>query len=356
MQLHPRVVRSTIDFAARFEGLRRRAARLPGGGWTLGYGHSASAREGVEVDEADARALLAWDLSRAAAVIDACVFAPLGRNQFDALCDFSWNVGEASFRTSDVVRRLNGGDPLRAAAALELWRRAEVEGTSLVVDAVVRRRAAERALFLTPDDGFPAAPTPVLRPELDRRLSFDTDRLSASEETPVPAWAPLEGDDARPVLDAPGRSAVSAAADAVVQRLARIAPAADLTAPDLVATSPEPPPVAAPGSPTAPPDDAPPRAATPPAAPPSRAEAAADGPPPHDARTSRPTSSDRRAGWLETGVVWGAIGLIGLVLFAVAAVCILDRPTVGCLLVGLVGVLAMAPALLRMFGGVHAER
>ena len=147
MQLHPRVTSATVDFAARFEGLRRRAARLPDGrGWTVGYGHSRTAREGAQVTEAEARALLAWDLSQAAAVVEAVVFAPLDANAFDALCDFAFNIGETAFRTCEVARHLNEGRPLRAAAAMEVWRRATIGGHSLVVDAVMRRRAAEKAL------------------------------------------------------------------------------------------------------------------------------------------------------------------------------------------------------------------
>ena len=345
MQLHPRVTSATIDFAARFEGLRRRAARLPDGrGWTVGYGHSRTARAGVEITEAEARALLAWDLSQAAVVVEAVVFAPLDANAFDALCDFAFNIGEAAFRTCEVARHLNEGRPLRAAAAMEVWRRATVGGDSLVVDAVVRRRAAEKALFLTPAEGFPPAPTPVLRPELDRRLTYDTDRLAASEEAPVSAVVPLEGEDCTPVVAAPPRSAMTAAAEALSARLSRIgAPAPPLAAPPAMKVEPEPPPVSDPveGGPV-------PEAAV-------DRQAQADGPAPHDARAALPSASRRgaaarRVGWrdrIESGAVWGAIGLIGLVLFAVAAVCILDRPTVGCLLVGLLGVLVMAPAAIH---------
>ena len=41
-------------------------------------------------------------------------------------------------------------------------------GERIVVDSLVRRRAAEKALFLTPDNGqFVAAPSPLLRPVID---------------------------------------------------------------------------------------------------------------------------------------------------------------------------------------------
>jgi lysozyme len=37
----------------------------------------------------------------------------------------------------------------------------------IVVDALIRRRSAEKALFLTPADGFIASPPTVLRPQMD---------------------------------------------------------------------------------------------------------------------------------------------------------------------------------------------
>ena len=341
MQLHPRVTSATVDFAARFEGLRRRSARLPGGrGWTVGYGHSRTARQGVEVTQDEARVLLAWDLSQAAAVIDAVVFAPLEANPFDALCDFAFNIGETAFRTCEVARHLNEGRPLRAAAALEMWRRATIAEDSLVVDALVRRRAAEKALFLTPPDGFPPAPTPVLCCEFDRRMTYDTDRLAASEEVPVAAVAPLEGDDCTPVVAPAPRSAVAVAADALSARFSRIgSPAASEPA----APEPEPPPVLDPveGGPV-------PEAVLPP---PPPSTASDDGPAPHDARGAFPSTTargaaSRRGGWMgrvETGAAWAAIGLIGLVLFSVGAVCVFDRPTLGCALIAVLGILVMLP-------------
>ena len=49
-----------------------------------------------------------------------------------------------------------------------MWRKAEVGGERIVVDALVRRRAAEKALFLTPEgDAWVPAPSPILKPLLD---------------------------------------------------------------------------------------------------------------------------------------------------------------------------------------------
>ena len=132
MKLHPRVTRSAVELVKRFEGLRRRAARLPDGGWTIGYGHIRSAREGAVVTPEDAEALLYYDLSDVADKVEAWTFAPLNQNQFEALTAFAFNIGTENFRRSTVLKRVNEGQHLMAAAALELWRKADFGGEDLV--------------------------------------------------------------------------------------------------------------------------------------------------------------------------------------------------------------------------------
>ncbi len=150
-----------------FEGYRPHAARLTDGRWTIGYSHTQSAREGAYVSEPDARILLTYDLMAVCKGVSELVHVPLGQNQFDALACFAFNVGLENFRRSSVLRLVNQGAMLEAAAGLEHWRRTEVDGGSLLVDGLVRRRAAEKALFLTPDDGWAPVPTPVIVPQLD---------------------------------------------------------------------------------------------------------------------------------------------------------------------------------------------
>ena len=56
------VSRAAVDLIKRFEGYRMKAAQLPDGRWTLGYGHTLTARGGASVPEQDAEALLLYDL------------------------------------------------------------------------------------------------------------------------------------------------------------------------------------------------------------------------------------------------------------------------------------------------------
>jgi len=232
-----RVSRAAIELLKRFEGYRRHAAQLPDGRWMIGYGHTLTAREGAEVSESDAEALLVYDLISVQHAVNENVYAPLSQNQFDALCSFAFNVGLDNFRRSQVLKRINAGAFVQAACAMELWRKADFEGERIVVDALVRRRAAEKALFLTPPgDDFAPAPSPLIRPVIDldaldlvplRRpveleTSFDRDRVTLRREAPLEEAFPSPEPGPEPAPEpAP---AVTAAAEAVTARLETIFP------------------------------------------------------------------------------------------------------------------------------------
>jgi lysozyme len=208
--------RAAIELIKCFEGFRRRAAELPNGSWTIGYGHTRTARQGAEITEADADALLIYDLSAVVKALNEWVFSPLTQNQFDALVAFVFNIGLPNFRRSSVLRRLNEGSHLQAACAMEMWRTADFEGERIVIDALVRRRSAEMALFLTPQQGFVPVPSLIVMPRVDD----DVARSAPLRTTEVEA--PLEGsltqvyrtDD----MDA-DLSASRAAAESVTARL-----------------------------------------------------------------------------------------------------------------------------------------
>lgn len=229
-----RVSRAAIELIKRFEGYRRHAAQLPDGRWTIGYGHTLTAREGAEVSEPDAEALLVYDLISVQHAVNENIYAPVTQNQYDALCSFAFNIGLDNFRRSQVLKRLNAGAAVQAACAMELWRKADFEGERIVVDALVRRRAAEKALFLAPtgDDWVPA-PSPIIRPVIDldaldlvplRRpvelqTSFEGDKAVARREDP-----PAHDAEAEPTPPEPAAPALSAAAEAISARLETIFP------------------------------------------------------------------------------------------------------------------------------------
>jgi lysozyme len=200
-RMRPRykVSRAGVELIERFEGYRARSARLSDGRWTIGYGHTRSAREGAEVSQADARILLKYvDLPPVEDALHELVTAPLSQNQYDALVAFVFNIGVEAFRESEVLTRLNEGRATEAACALELWRRAEVAGDPVVLDALIRRRAAEKALFLASPEGAAPTPSPLVKPELDARAAEGLPR-----RRPVEHQAPLSGETAEVRLVAP---------------------------------------------------------------------------------------------------------------------------------------------------------
>ncbi|MBK8200103.1 MAG: lysozyme [Acidobacteria bacterium] len=204
-----------LELIQSFEGFRPRAARLPGGGWLIGFGHTATARAGLQISMRDALLILRHhDLPAIEQQIAEQVLSPLSQNEFDALVSFAFNIGPEAFAASEVVTALNAGDRARAADAMWAWRLANVSGELRVVDALARRRAAEVALFLEHPTGRAAIPGALVRP-LARQGHDDEDTGAAARSVvigPRPA-------DAAP--DAAEKS-TQAAARAVSERIARI--------------------------------------------------------------------------------------------------------------------------------------
>ena len=171
MTAQMKVSRAGVELIKSFEGLRQGAARLPDGRWTIGYGHTFSAREGAKVTPEDAESLLRFDLLPIVDGINTAVRYPLNQNQFDALVSFSFNIGLENFINSTVLKRLNEGHPDQAADAMDSWRSAEFNGQTYVLAPLIRRRAAEKNLFLTPMQMPTSAPSLSVRPvEHDRHL------------------------------------------------------------------------------------------------------------------------------------------------------------------------------------------
>lgn len=162
-----RISRIGLDLIKGFEGLRRRSEPLANSRWIVGYGHTRSAREGVEVTEREAEYLLRYDLQEYEDLVRNEALAPLNQNEFDALVAFAWNVGKDAFRGSDVLKYVSAGEMLAAAESFAAWRKARVGGKLIVVDALVRRRSAEKNLFLSHPSGPPSAPSLIVQPELD---------------------------------------------------------------------------------------------------------------------------------------------------------------------------------------------
>ncbi len=148
-----------------FEGYRARLSTLVSGQMVIGYGHEWVDGEAVHMDKAEAEAVLRSDLHEYEALVNEHVYAPLSQSQFDALVSLAYNIGLGKFLNSKVLQALNSGHPLIAAQAFEDWVKARIGSKVYIVDALVRRRAAEKAVFLRVPSGVVPVPRYEIPPQ-----------------------------------------------------------------------------------------------------------------------------------------------------------------------------------------------
>lgn len=141
-----KISQNGINLIKKYEGCRLEAYLCPSGIWTIGYGHTGGdVYRGATVTQPEADRLLAVDLERFEAAVADTVKLPLNQNQFDALVSFTYNCGLGNLQTLIKNRSLE-----EIANALTLYNK----GSGRVLDGLVKRRAEERALFLSGGAGM----------------------------------------------------------------------------------------------------------------------------------------------------------------------------------------------------------
>lgn len=132
-----------LRLTERFEGDVLTAYQDQRGIWTIGYGHTAGVAPGQTITQEQAVAYLEDDIAAAARCVNACVTVKLTQAQFDALVDFTFNVGTGNFERSTLLKDINAGRFPAALAQFDLW-----DHCGGIVDAgLLRRREAEAAEF-----------------------------------------------------------------------------------------------------------------------------------------------------------------------------------------------------------------
>ena len=155
----------------RYEGCRNRPYLCPAHIWTIGYGHvlyqqqirlpmvkkegeSVQIRKEYPLEEGDNRvwskeeinALFATDVASFERGVLRLVPGVVGRQgTFDALVSFAFNAGLGNLQRSQIRIKANRGEWQAAADALMDW----TKGGGKVLPGLVKRREAERALFLS---------------------------------------------------------------------------------------------------------------------------------------------------------------------------------------------------------------
>lgn len=138
------------QFLKDAEGLRLTAYRDATGTPTIGYGHTSDdyfpVKMGMKITKAKAEDLFRHDVEEAESFLDRVIKVALNGNQYGALISLIFNIGVGNFRTSTLLKKLNRGDYQGAANEFGKWTKSK--GKRL--DGLVRRRADEKALFMTP--------------------------------------------------------------------------------------------------------------------------------------------------------------------------------------------------------------
>ncbi len=135
-----------LALTERFEGCRLESYQDQGGVWTIGYGHTGpDVHEGMTCTQQQAMAWLILDTHSAVQTVNDLVQIQLNQAEFDACCDFVFNLGAGAFARSTLLRLLNADDIQGAADQFELWDHCDGQ----VVAGLLRRRLAERKEFLS---------------------------------------------------------------------------------------------------------------------------------------------------------------------------------------------------------------
>ena len=170
-----------LNLICEFEGYHRRLPngdcttyRCPANVLTIGYGCTEGIREGEVWTQQQAQDRFRSELVKHEAAVARMATVDLNQNQFDALVSFSYNCGTGALQKSTLLKKVNAGDFDGAGRAFKDWTR----GGGKVLPGLVRRRAAEAALFLRP-----AAPS--VEPDMPQTVDAPPDAPTGSRKMAV---------------------------------------------------------------------------------------------------------------------------------------------------------------------------
>lgn len=133
-----------IDLIKHFEGCRLKAYRDIIGVWTIGYGHTGlDVSPNLVINQEQAESLLKKDLVNFEENLSKMITTELNQNQFDAIMDFTYNVGLGNFQRSTLCKKINERNFKAATDQFERWSRAGGN----VIPNLIKRRTKEKELF-----------------------------------------------------------------------------------------------------------------------------------------------------------------------------------------------------------------
>ena len=128
----------------KHEGLRTTAYKCAAGKYTIGYGHTNGVYAGQRITKEQAEQLLSADIAACEKAVNIYVKRyNFNQNEYDSLVSFTFNLG-----AGNLNKLLNKG--LRAKKNIADKMISYNKANGKVLTGLVRRRAEERTLFLTP--------------------------------------------------------------------------------------------------------------------------------------------------------------------------------------------------------------
>lgn len=137
-----------LQLTESFESCRLSAYQDSGGKWTIGWGttyypNGKPVQCGDTITQLQADSYIIQKYDDISYFLNRLLLVPVTQQEFDALCDFIYNVGTENFAHSSLLRYINSSNFTEAANEFDKWD--HVNGS--VVAGLLRRRQAETQEF-----------------------------------------------------------------------------------------------------------------------------------------------------------------------------------------------------------------
>lgn len=132
---------SGLETIKQHEGLRTRAYLDSAGVPTICYGSTRNVFVPSTATLAECERRLVQDTGMAGKAIQRNVKVKLTQSQYDALVDFTFNLGETNLRNSTLLKYINAGECRKAVREFSRWVYAGPKGAKKKLGGLVKRRA-----------------------------------------------------------------------------------------------------------------------------------------------------------------------------------------------------------------------
>lgn len=138
--------RAGLSLVKSSEGCKLKAYLCPAGIPTIGYGETRGVYMGMVITQQEAETMLINSYDEFEQGVLKLVKVSLNENQLGALVSFAYNLGLGNLKKSTLLLKINKKDFAGAAECFMSWTR----GGGKILPGLVKRRTAEKQLFLTP--------------------------------------------------------------------------------------------------------------------------------------------------------------------------------------------------------------